>query len=76
MSVRPDWRTIRRRDVLARPFATAAAEGACPHGVAVGADEPIVLLASQTVREPDGRRHVDLSGAEWHPYQCLAGGGA
>jgi len=76
MSVRPVWSTIRRPHLLGRPLATAASPAACPCGVMVEADEPIVLLGSQIVAEPDGTRHVDLSGAEWHPHACLNGGAA
>lgn len=71
--IRPDWRTVRRPDLRRRPVALAAAEGVCTHGAEVLADEPIVLIGSQVVQETDGRKHVDLSGAEWHPQQCLGG---
>lgn len=73
MSIRPDWRTIRRPDPRRRPVALTVREGTCSHGIEVLEAEPIVLLGSQTVQEPDGRKHVDLSGAEWHPQQCAGG---
>lgn len=72
-AVRPNWRTLHRRDLRARPVALAARPGVCSDGQPVEADEPIALLGSVTVQETDGTKHVDLSGAEWHPQQCLGG---
>lgn len=69
--VRPDWRTIRRPNLRTRPQALAHTDGTCPHGRDVAEAEPIVLLGSQTVQEPDGTKHVDLTGAAWHPHTCL-----
>lgn len=71
--IRPDWRTIQRPDLRQRPVALALAEATCSHGETALQHEPIVLLGSQVVQEVDGRKHVDLSGAEWHPQQCLGG---
>jgi hypothetical protein len=68
--LRPDWRTVTRRHPLLRPDALAAATGVCPHGVEASENEPIVLHGSVVVQEPDGRRHVDLSGAAWCPQTC------
>lgn len=68
--VRPDWRTVRRPDFRRRPTALAARPGRCPCGRDVLDAEPIVLLGGELVQDPDGARHVDLSGAEWHPQQC------
>lgn len=73
-SLRPDWTTVTRRDLRQRPVAYPAKPGTCPHGVEVDVNEPLVLLGSQVVQEPDGTKHVDLSGAEWHPQTCLGGG--
>lgn len=72
--VRPDWTSIRGGGLRGATVAVAAHDAECPHGVAVLEHEPIVLLGTQLVQEPDGRRHVDLSGAEWHPHQCIATG--
>lgn len=70
MDVRPDWRSVARRG--AHTVATAARDSACAHGREVLEDEPIVLLGATTEQAPDGARRVDLSGAEWHPHQCIA----
>ncbi len=72
MSLRPDWQTIRRRTLLHRPTALAAADGTCSCGRDVSADEPIVHLGAVAVREPDGTATVDLSGAEWCCLHCQA----
>lgn len=66
MSVRPNWRTIVRRGGQGFPIALAVEDapcGAC--GLEVLKDEPIVLIGSVVVQDEDGRRSVDLSGAEW-----------
>ena len=68
--IRSEWTTIRRRSLLERPTALALTAGECSHGVPVERGEPIVALGAAVAQEPDGRRHVDLSGVEWHPQGC------
>lgn len=67
--VRPDWRSIRRAGP--HPTAAAARDATCSHGREVLTDEPIVLIGATTDVDPDGHRTVDLTGADWHPQQCL-----
>lgn len=69
--IRPDWRTVARRDLRLRPQALAARPGTCSCGRDAETHEPIVLLGSQIIAEPDAIRTVDLTGAEWHPQHCL-----
>lgn len=61
-----DYTTVRRRSPLHRPTALAAKDGTCRTcGGSVSKDEPVVLPPQPIVQDPDGSRHVDLSGAEW-----------
>ena len=63
--IRPAWQTITSKVVL------AAVGGVCAHGREAAPLDPIVPLgARHVVEEPDGRRHVDVSGVEWHPEEC------
>lgn len=70
--LRAQGRTVHRRSLAGRPTALAAFDGACPCGTAVVRDEPIVLVGSAIEEAPDGRRSVDLTGAEWRCGRCVA----
>lgn len=70
MSIRPDWRTIQRPDLGARPFGHAAVGGPCRCGRDVEVGEPIVCLGLELVQDVDATRHVDLSGTEWLCLHC------
>lgn len=71
-TVRPDWRTLGRRSGVTTAY--PARPGPC--GVCdeqVGVHEPIVAdpLRRPAVQEPDGRRHVDVSGVVWAHQRCV-----
>ena len=74
-TIRVDHETVLRRPTLdAPPMALAAVEGVCDGcGETVVVDEPVALVGSQVVQDPDGGRSVDLSGAEWRCQRCTGG---